>query len=134
MPSVRVLATESRFCVFSNVLLVFKVLAGSAEFRTLNTPEKDRPEEAREISKLYRQLYRVSRHENFPFFLSHARTRLERFLILVIRVATTIQAARSGGAFIHIFLFFRSISRFKNGCPRATLKDFDVVCVCVCVS
>ncbi|CAM9614777.1 unnamed protein product, partial [Sphacelaria rigidula] len=35
-----------------------KVLAGSAEFRALNTPDKDHPEEIKEVSKLYRQLYR----------------------------------------------------------------------------
>lgn len=40
---------------------VMQVLAGSAEFRALNTPDKDRPEEAKEIAKLYRQLYRVRR-------------------------------------------------------------------------
>lgn len=37
-----------------------QVLAGSAEFRTLNTPDKDRPKETKEVAKLYRQLYRVS--------------------------------------------------------------------------
>eukprot|EP00903_Cladosiphon_okamuranus_P005360 g5354.t1 len=37
-----------------------EVLAGSAEFRALNTPDKDRPNEAKEVAKLYRQLYRES--------------------------------------------------------------------------
>lgn len=41
------------------LLLSVQVLAGSAEFRALNKPDKDRPGEAKEISKLYRQLYRV---------------------------------------------------------------------------
>lgn len=41
-------------------VLVLQVLAGSAEFRALNTPDKDRPNEAKEVAKLYRQLYRVS--------------------------------------------------------------------------
>lgn len=36
------------------------MLAGSAEFRALNTPDKDRPNESKEVAKLYRQLYRVS--------------------------------------------------------------------------
>lgn len=35
------------------------MLAGSAEFRALNTPDKDRPHEAKEVAKLYRELYRV---------------------------------------------------------------------------
>lgn len=38
---------------------VRQVLAGSAEFRALNTPDKDRPDEAKEVAKLYRQLYKV---------------------------------------------------------------------------
>ncbi|CAN0408608.1 unnamed protein product, partial [Hapterophycus canaliculatus] len=33
-----------------------EVLAGSAEFRALNTPDKDRPDEAKEVAKLFRQL------------------------------------------------------------------------------
>ncbi|CAM9107702.1 unnamed protein product [Laminaria digitata] len=37
-----------------------EVLAGSAEFRALNTPDKDRPQEGKEVAKLYRQLYRES--------------------------------------------------------------------------
>ncbi|CAB1121292.1 unnamed protein product [Ectocarpus sp. CCAP 1310/34] len=37
-----------------------EVLAGSAEFRALNTPDKDRPMETKEVAKLYRQLYRES--------------------------------------------------------------------------
>ncbi|CAM9712379.1 unnamed protein product [Pylaiella littoralis] len=37
-----------------------EVLAGSAEFRALNTPDKDRPHEAKEVAKLYRELYRES--------------------------------------------------------------------------
>lgn len=35
-----------------------EVLAGSAEFRALNTPDKDRQNENKEVAKLYRQLYR----------------------------------------------------------------------------
>lgn len=40
------------------------MLAGSAEFRALNTPDKDRPDEAKEVAKLFRQLYRVRGHDN----------------------------------------------------------------------
>eukprot|EP00904_Undaria_pinnatifida_P013204 jgi/Undpi1/9013/HiC_scaffold_26.g11474.m1 len=37
-----------------------EVLAGSAEFRALNTPDKDRPQEGKEVTRLYRQLYKES--------------------------------------------------------------------------
>ncbi|CAM9348933.1 unnamed protein product [Ascophyllum nodosum] len=37
-----------------------EVLAGSAEFRALNKPDKDRQGEAKEVAKLYRNLYRES--------------------------------------------------------------------------
>lgn len=37
-----------------------EVLAGSAEFRALNTPDKDRPQEGKEVAGLYKQLYRES--------------------------------------------------------------------------
>lgn len=35
------------------------MLAGSAEFRALNTPDKDRPQEGKEVAALYKQLYKV---------------------------------------------------------------------------
>lgn len=54
-----VFLTFDVFFTFFMMFLLNKVLAGSAEFRALNTPDKDRPEENKEVLKLYRQLYRV---------------------------------------------------------------------------
>lgn len=56
------LTFDAFFLFFYFIFSCNKVLAGSAEFRALNTPDKDHPEEIKEVSKLYRQLYRVRTH------------------------------------------------------------------------
>ena len=52
-----------------------QVLAGSAEFRALNKPDKDRQGEAKEVAKLYRNLYRVSLGQRWPLVFLKSATR-----------------------------------------------------------
>lgn len=73
-------------CVLS-IGYAWQVLAGSAEFRALNTPDKDRPQEGKEVVGLYKQLYRVRARGAARLQLDGAELAVRRCQIFLQRLS-----------------------------------------------